>query len=45
MGDRLSRIALAKVYGHKIEFSGPVYESMKIEDGSIRVKVFTRSTG
>jgi sialate O-acetylesterase len=37
VGDRLSRIALANVYGRKIEFSGPVYESMKVEGGTIRV--------
>ena len=38
VGDRLSRIALANVYGRKIEFSGPAYESMKVEGGAIRVK-------
>ena len=38
VGDRLSRIALANVYGRKIEFSGPVYESMKVEDNTIRIK-------
>jgi sialate O-acetylesterase len=38
VGDRLSRIALANVYGQKIEFSGPVYESMKVDGGAIRVK-------
>jgi sialate O-acetylesterase len=38
VGDRLARIALANVYGRKIEFSGPVYESMKIAGGAIRVK-------
>jgi sialate O-acetylesterase len=38
VGDRLSRIALANVYGRKMEFSGPVYESMKIQGGTIRVK-------
>ena len=37
VGDRLARIALANVYGRNIEFSGPAYESMKIEGGSIRV--------
>ena len=44
VGDRLSRIALANVYGHKLEFSGPVYESMKIEGGTIRVK-FSHADG
>jgi sialate O-acetylesterase len=38
VGDRLSRIALAKVYGRPIEFSGPVYESMNVEGDKIRVK-------
>ena len=27
LGDRLTKIALANVYGQKIEFSGPVYAS------------------
>jgi sialate O-acetylesterase len=38
LGDRLTRIALANVYGRKIESSGPVYQSMKIEGNSIRVR-------
>jgi sialate O-acetylesterase len=38
VGDRLCRIALANVYGRQIEFSGPVYESMKVEGGAIRLK-------
>jgi sialate O-acetylesterase len=38
VGDRLARIALSKVYGQKIEFSGPQYESMTIEGGAIRIK-------
>jgi sialate O-acetylesterase len=38
VGDRLARIARAKVYGEKIEYSGPMYESMKIEGNSIRLK-------
>ena len=37
VGDRLSRIALANIYGRKIEFSGPAYESMKVEGSAIRV--------
>jgi sialate O-acetylesterase len=44
VGDRLARIALAKVYGDKIEFTGPVYESMKIEGGTIRV-TFSHADG
>ena len=35
--DRLSRIALANVYGKKMEFSGPVYLGMKVEGDAIRI--------
>jgi sialate O-acetylesterase len=38
VGDRLTRIALAKTYGHKIEYSGPVFDTMKVEGRAIRVK-------
>jgi sialate O-acetylesterase len=38
VGDRLARIALANVYGRKLEFSGPAYESMKIEGSAVRVE-------
>ena len=31
-------MALANVYGRKVEYSGPVYESMKVKDNAIRVK-------
>jgi sialate O-acetylesterase len=44
VGDRLARIASAKTYGRKIEFSGPMYESMKIEGNTIRVK-FSHAEG
>ena len=44
VGDRLARIALAKAYGLKIEFSGPTYEAMKIEGVAIRVK-FSHADG
>ena len=44
VGDRLARIALANVYGEKIEFSGPVYESMKVEGNLIRVN-FSHADG
>lgn len=44
VGDRLSRIALANVYGHKMEFSGPVFQSMKVEGNAIRVR-FTHAEG
>jgi sialate O-acetylesterase len=44
LGDRLRKIALANVYGQKIEYSGPVYASMKVEGNAIRVK-FTHAQG
>ena len=37
VGDRLARIALANVYSHKIEFSGPMFHSLKVEGNSIRL--------
>jgi sialate O-acetylesterase len=42
VADRLSRIALANVYGRKIEFSGPVYAGMMI-DGQNIVITFTHA--
>jgi sialate O-acetylesterase len=44
LGEDLSKIALANVYGRKIEFSGPVYASSKVESSAIRVK-FTHAAG
>jgi len=44
LGDCLTKIALANVYGQKIEFSGPVYASTKVEGSTIRVK-FTHVEG
>jgi sialate O-acetylesterase len=44
VGDRLSRIALANVYGKRLEFSGPVYQGMKVE-GSKIVVTFTHAEG
>jgi sialate O-acetylesterase len=44
LGDRLARIARANVYGEKIEYYGPMYDSMQVEGSSIRVK-FTHVTG
>jgi len=38
VGYRLTRIALANVYGQKIEYSGPVYLSMKVASNSIALK-------
>ncbi len=42
LGDRLTRIALANVYGRKMEYSGPVYESMKARGHAIRSEVLAR---
>jgi sialate O-acetylesterase len=44
LGQRLSAIALANVYGKKVEFSGPMYASMKVQGSAIRVK-FTHAAG
>jgi sialate O-acetylesterase len=44
VADRLSRIALANVYGKKMEFSGPVYTGMKVEGSEIVVS-FTHADG
>ena len=44
LGDRLSRIALANVYGRKMEYSGPVYAGMKVEGDSVRLS-FTHGGG
>lgn len=44
LGDRLTRLALANVYGRKIEYSGPVYRSVKREGGAIRV-AFSHAAG
>jgi sialate O-acetylesterase len=40
VGDRLTRIALANVYGKKIEYAGPQYAGMKV-DGNKVVVSFT----
>ena len=44
LGERLTAMALANVYGRKVEYSGPVYLSMKVEGGAVRVK-FTHAAG
>lgn len=44
VGDRLARLALANVYGWKIEASGPVYQSLTAVDGALRLK-FTHLGG
>jgi sialate O-acetylesterase len=38
VGKRLAIIAKAKVYGKDIPYSGPIYKSMKIEGGKIRLQ-------
>jgi sialate O-acetylesterase len=43
-GRRLALAALAGIYGRNVESSGPVYDSMKVEGGSIRVN-FTHVGG
>jgi sialate O-acetylesterase len=37
-GDRLSRIALANAYGRPGVFSGPVFDSARVEKGAVRVR-------
>ncbi len=44
VGERLALNALAIAYGQKIEYSGPIYKSMKVEGGSIRLS-FTHDAG
>jgi sialate O-acetylesterase len=44
VANRLARIALAKDYGQLIEFSGPMYDSMQVNGGAIRLK-FTHANG
>ena len=38
VGERLALIALANVYKRKLEYSGPRYESMKVEGNTIRIR-------
>lgn len=44
VGRRLALNALAQIYGRKVEFSGPIFQSAKPEDNKIRIK-FTHSKG
>ena len=44
VGDRLSRIALARVYRRDVEDSGPLYAGMTIEGNAIRL-AFTHAAG
>ncbi len=38
LGDRLARIALARDYGRKIEYSGPQLAASAVEGGALRLK-------
>ena len=38
VGKRLALVALAKVYGKRIVYSGPEYESMRVEGARVRLK-------
>jgi sialate O-acetylesterase len=38
VGRRLSLVALAKVYGKDVVYSGPVYKSMTVKGNQVRVK-------
>jgi sialate O-acetylesterase len=44
VGERLALNALAKVYGRKVEYSGPVYRRMKVEGGALRLS-FDHASG
>jgi sialate O-acetylesterase len=44
LGERLTAIALAKTYGRKVEYTGPVYESMKVKGNAIELK-FSHAKG
>jgi len=44
VGIRLADAALAQTYGQKMEYSGPVYDSMKVEGNKVRLK-FTHAEG
>jgi sialate O-acetylesterase len=44
VGERLSLIALAKDYGKKIPYSGPVYEKVNFEGGKARIS-FSHTDG
>ncbi len=44
VGKRLALAALAQTYGEKIEYSGPQYKAMKIEDDKVRL-TFTHIGG
>jgi sialate O-acetylesterase len=37
-GERLALVAMANAYGQRIDFSGPIYDSMAVEGNKIRLK-------
>ncbi len=43
-GRRLALVALAKVYGKRLDYSSPVFQSMSVEGSTIRVR-FSHSAG
>jgi len=43
-GRRLALVALAKVYGKRLEYSGPVFQSIRVEGSAIRVR-FSHNAG
>lgn len=45
VGDRLALAARALAYNEKIEYMGPIYESMKIEGNTIRISFTHIGTG
>src|SRR3984893_2915544 len=44
VGKRLAAIALNNLYGQTMEYSGPVYESMKTDGNKISIR-FTHAAG
>jgi sialate O-acetylesterase len=38
VGKRLALVALAKTYGQKVDYSGPVYDSSTVEGNTVRIK-------
>jgi len=44
VGRRLALVALATQYGHQIEYSGPMYDGMKVEGNKIRLR-FKHTSG
>jgi len=45
VGKRLALWALGSVYGKDVVYSGPVYDSMRVENGRIRVRFRSGSAG